>query len=191
MAFMLYRRALTVCSLFGAPRACARLLSAAASASDAASVSASRALAAGVAGSSGAPLREAPPTHFPQMSVTLVRRVTARLPYNHFLFRVDPKYTKSDIREYLTKVYGVNVARITTSISLGAAASLHVTTRNDCPANPPPRPRPCLPRAGKTRRASGRRAKFYKLRDYKRALVILRDDKTAIAAPVAAQSSMR
>jgi hypothetical protein len=35
------------------------------------------------------------------------------------------------------------------------------------------------------RRAAGRRAKFYKLKDYKRALVVLRDSKTAIAAPQA------
>lgn len=56
----------------------------------------------------------------PEMALTLVRRVTAKLPYNHFLFRVDPKHTKAEIREYLTKVYSVDVARITTSVSLGA-----------------------------------------------------------------------
>ena len=57
--------------------------------------------------------------HFPEMSLTLVRRVSAKLPYNHFLFRVDPRHTKAELREYLTKVYNVNVARITTAISLG------------------------------------------------------------------------
>jgi hypothetical protein len=55
----------------------------------------------------------------PQMALTLVRRVTARLPYNHYLFRADPKHTKHEVREYLEKVYNVKVARITTSISLG------------------------------------------------------------------------
>ncbi len=55
----------------------------------------------------------------PQMALTLVRRVTARLPYNHYLFRADPKYTKHDVREYLEKVYNVKVSRVTTSISLG------------------------------------------------------------------------
>ena len=53
------------------------------------------------------------------MSLTLVRRVTATLPYNHFLFRCEPKWTKNEIKEYLEKVYKVNVARIATSISLG------------------------------------------------------------------------
>lgn len=59
--------------------------------------------------------------HFPEMALTLVRRVTARLPHNHFLFRTDPRWTKSEIREYLEKVYSVHVARIATTISLGAS----------------------------------------------------------------------
>lgn len=58
--------------------------------------------------------------YFPEMALTLVRRVTGRLPYNHFLFRVRPKFTKLEIKEYLEKVYGVKVARIATSIQLGA-----------------------------------------------------------------------
>jgi ribosomal protein L23 len=59
-------------------------------------------------------------TYLPEMAITLVRRVTAKLPYNHFLFRVQPRHTKAEIREYLQKVYSVRVARISTSISLGA-----------------------------------------------------------------------
>ena len=58
--------------------------------------------------------------YLPTMALTLVRRVTAKLPYNHFLFRCAPKYTKMEIREYLEKVYNVKVARVTTSITLGA-----------------------------------------------------------------------
>ena len=61
-----------------------------------------------------------PTTYLPTMLLTLVRRVSAKLPYNHFLFRVNPQHTKAEIREYLEKVYNVKVARITTSISLGA-----------------------------------------------------------------------
>ena len=57
--------------------------------------------------------------YLPEMALTLVRRVSAKLPHNHFLFRTDPKWTKMEIKEYLTKVYDVNVARIATSISLG------------------------------------------------------------------------
>lgn len=57
--------------------------------------------------------------HLPEMALTMVRRVTAKLPFNHYLFRVDPKYTKNEIQEYLEKVYNVKVSNITTSISLG------------------------------------------------------------------------
>jgi ribosomal protein L23 len=58
--------------------------------------------------------------YLPEMALTLVRRVSSRLPYNHFLFRTTPKWTKLEIKEYLEKVYGVKVARIATSISMGA-----------------------------------------------------------------------
>jgi len=67
--------------------------------------------------------------YFPNMSLTLVRRVSARLPYNHFLFRCDPKYTKHDIKEYLTKVYNVDVARVTTAISLGELLFYYSTVK--------------------------------------------------------------
>lgn len=87
--------------------------------------------------------------HLPEMALTLVRRVTARLPYNHFLFRAAPSVTKAEVREYIDKVYGVTAARITTSIALG-----------------------------KTRRAPGRRT-TYKLSDYKRVLVVVADAATA------------
>ena len=56
---------------------------------------------------------------FPNMALTLVRRSTAALPKNTYLFRCDPKYTKSEIQEYLTKVYNVNVASVNTVNYLG------------------------------------------------------------------------
>ena len=59
---------------------------------------------------------------FPEMALTLVRRVSTRLPYNNYLFRTDKHWTKAEIREYLEKVYSVRVARIATSISLGEEA---------------------------------------------------------------------
>jgi ribosomal protein L23 len=70
----------------------------------------------------------------PEMAMTLVRRVTARLPHNHYLFRVDPKYTKSEVREYLEKVYDVKVGLVTTSISLGetTACSLFFSNGRGC-----------------------------------------------------------
>lgn len=56
---------------------------------------------------------------FPEMALTLVRRSSAKLPFNHFMFRTDPRWTKNEIKEYLDKVYGVTVARITTYIAPG------------------------------------------------------------------------
>ena len=60
---------------------------------------------------------------------------------------------------------------------------------------PPFPPRSPAPRsaAGKTRRAMGKRSLFHKLKDYKRALVQLQDDKTTIQAPAAsaAQQQLR
>jgi ribosomal protein L23 len=57
--------------------------------------------------------------HFPEMALTLVRRASAKLPYNHFVFRTEPKWTKFEIKEYLEKVYNVKVDSITTNISQG------------------------------------------------------------------------
>lgn len=59
---------------------------------------------------------------FPNMSLTLVRRSTAKLPKNMYMFRCDPKYTKLEIKEYLTKVYGVSVASVNTVNMLGECA---------------------------------------------------------------------
>ncbi len=92
--------------------------------------------------------------HLPEMALTLVRRVTARLPYNHFLFRASPSVTKHEVREYLEKVYDVRVARVTTSVSLG-----------------------------KVRRVPGKNRMFRKLSDYKRVMVRLADDATFIEQP--------
>ena len=89
--------------------------------------------------------------HLPEMALTLVRRVTARLPYNHFLFRTSPRVTKHEVREYLEKVYDVRVARVTSSVSLG-----------------------------KVRRVPGKNRMFRRLSDYKRVLVRLADDETFI-----------
>ena len=57
---------------------------------------------------------------FPNMALTLVRRATAELPKNTYLFRCDPKYTKLEIKEYLQKLYNVKVASVATINSLGA-----------------------------------------------------------------------
>lgn len=57
----------------------------------------------------------------PEMSLTLVRRSSARLPRGHYLFRTDLRWTKREITEYLAKVHGVTVARIATYIAPGAS----------------------------------------------------------------------
>lgn len=98
---------------------------------------------------------------FPEMALTLVRRVTAKLPYNHYLFRTDPKWTKLEVKEYLQKIYNVKVARITTYIS-----------------------------PGKVRRAPGKRLLF-KLKDYKKVYVRIDDGKTGIDAPAAAAKTVQ
>ena len=56
------------------------------------------------------------------MALTLVRRASAKLPKNNYVFRCDPKYSKLEIREYLEKVYGVSVARVATVNRLGTCA---------------------------------------------------------------------
>ena len=91
--------------------------------------------------------------HLPELALTLVRRVSARLPHQHFLFRAAPSTTKHEVREYLEKVYGVRVARVTTSLSLG-----------------------------KVRRVPGKNKMFRKLSDYKRVLVQLGDGDTFVTA---------
>jgi large subunit ribosomal protein L23 len=98
--------------------------------------------------------------HLPEMALTLVRRVTARLPYNHFLFRATPSVTKHEVREYLEKVYDVRVARVTTSVSLG-----------------------------KVRRVPGKNRMFRKLADYKRVMVRLADDNTFVDSAAAAAAA--
>ena len=85
--------------------------------------------------------------YLPDLSSTLVRRVTSRLPFNHYLFRTNPSTTKHEVKEYLEKVYNVKVAKITTSVSLG-----------------------------KIRRAPGKAKMFRRLKDYKRVMVRLLDE---------------
>ncbi|CAE7572007.1 rplW [Symbiodinium sp. KB8] len=59
------------------------------------------------------------PVLFPEMAIALVRRASARLPRNHFIFRTDPKWTKQEIKEYLQKVYEMDVERVATINYLG------------------------------------------------------------------------
>ena len=122
--------------------------------------------------------------YLPEMALTLVRRVTARLPRNHYLFRTDTKWTKTEIREYLTKVYGVQVARIATSISQGAlhdvalrrrgAAQLLIVVWQHTWVSLRSLP------AGKVRRVTGKRS-LYKLTDYKKVYVRLQDSNGPVA----------
>lgn len=97
--------------------------------------------------------------HFPEMALTLVRRTSAKLPFNHFLFRTEVHWTKAEIREYLEKVYSVKVARIATAIS-----------------------------RGKIRRVTGKRS-LYKLKDFKKVYVRIEDEKTVIAAPAVVEAA--
>lgn len=53
---------------------------------------------------------------FPEIQMTLVRRATARLPRNSFVFRTASKWTKPEIKQFLQAAYGVRVVRVATVI---------------------------------------------------------------------------
>lgn len=73
------------------------------------------------------------PVLFPEMAIALVRRASARLPRNHFIFRTDPKWTKQEIKEYLQKVYEMDVERVATINYLGEYPL--ALLRSTCPAS--------------------------------------------------------
>ena len=56
----------------------------------------------------------------PSMTLTLMRRASALQPRNCFVFRCAPVCTKFEIKQYLTKIYGVDVERVATINYLGA-----------------------------------------------------------------------
>ena len=95
-----------------------------------------------------------------------------------------PKHTKSEIREYLEKVYNVKVARVTTSITMGAwRSALSLLQRQAAASQRAPTPPPPL-FAGKRKRVPGRRL-IMRTKDYKRALVQLHDNATLVPPPKA------
>ncbi|OQR98342.1 ribosomal protein L23 [Thraustotheca clavata] len=52
---------------------------------------------------------------FPNMAVTYVAKTPkTRLAENQHIFRVEPNYTKHDIKEYLQKVYNLPVVNVRT-----------------------------------------------------------------------------
>lgn len=60
---------------------------------------------------------------FPNMAVTFMgKNARTRLRDNQFVFRVEPHYTKHEIKEYLTKVYDLPVAKVNTMNYEGASA---------------------------------------------------------------------
>lgn len=63
----------------------------------------------------------------PNMTMTLVRRTSAKLPRNNFIFRTTPEVTKPEIKEYLAKVYGVRATRIST-VNYGSTLSVKTHT---------------------------------------------------------------
>lgn len=60
---------------------------------------------------------------FPNMAITFMgKNARTRLRDNQYVFRVEPNYTKHDIKEYLTKVYGLPVVKVNTMNYEGACA---------------------------------------------------------------------
>lgn len=55
---------------------------------------------------------------FPSMFMRLVSLNTAKTP-NQAMLRVSPKMTKTEIKEYLFKIYNVTVTKISTTLFLG------------------------------------------------------------------------
>lgn len=52
---------------------------------------------------------------FPNMSMIFMgKNAKTRLRENQYVFRVEPNYTKNDIKEYLTKIYGLSVTKVNT-----------------------------------------------------------------------------
>jgi large subunit ribosomal protein L23 len=52
---------------------------------------------------------------FPNMAITFMgKNARTRLRDNQYVFRVEPNYTKHDIKEYLTKVYDLPVVKVNT-----------------------------------------------------------------------------
>lgn len=60
---------------------------------------------------------------FPNMAITFMgKNARTRLRDNQYVFRVEPNYTKHDIKEYLTKIYGLPVVKVNTMNYEGACA---------------------------------------------------------------------
>lgn len=58
---------------------------------------------------------------FPNMAITFMgKNARTRMRDNQYVFRVEPNYTKHDIKEYLTKVYGLPVVKVNTMNYEGA-----------------------------------------------------------------------
>jgi large subunit ribosomal protein L23 len=66
----------------------------------------------------------------PNMPITLVsaRDATARNPARA-TFRIDPKMTKHELKEYLTKIYNLPVLKVNTSNYLGKRKLVRGTTQ--------------------------------------------------------------
>lgn len=58
---------------------------------------------------------------FPNMAITFMgKNARTRLRDNQYVFRVEPNYTKHEIKEYLTKVYDLPVLKVNTMNYEGA-----------------------------------------------------------------------
>lgn len=59
---------------------------------------------------------------FPNMAITFMgKNARTRLRDNQYVFRVEPNYTKHEIKEYLTKVYNLPVLKVNTMNYEGAS----------------------------------------------------------------------
>ncbi|GMF15979.1 unnamed protein product [Phytophthora fragariaefolia] len=113
---------------------------------------------------------------FPNMAVTFMgKNARTRLRDNQFVFRVEPHYTKHEIKEYLTKVYDLPVAKVNTMNYEGAwAAAVSMAMEGDGVSGLTVLLVLLFVVSGKFKRAFRGRY-VYKEKDWKKAIVTLKE----------------
>lgn len=111
---------------------------------------------------------------FPNMAITFMgKNARTRLRDNQYVFRVEPNYTKHDIKEYLTKVYNLPVVKVNTMNYEGAHVHVSIGLLVCSSSLTHARTRAYMA-AGKFKRAF--RGKYvYKEKDFKKAIVTIKE----------------
>ena len=114
---------------------------------------------------------------FPNMAITFMgKNARTRLRDNQYVFRVEPHYTKHEIKEYLTKVYDLPVTKVNTMNYEGTCIPRDVYTLMCTRVSLPLSVLSCLVLmvTGKFKRAFRGRY-VYKEKDWKKAIVTVKE----------------